>query len=146
MDVAWLYGLSRGTIYGVVRGTVCSSTVRGAALGHGVRVCHIWILTLNASCVLLTRDWFLNNNKKDTSRKHRKRRSHFWTLLKGENQQTENQSVLTYTTDSQYHGTPFHAPWYVLSAECKLDVLKLISADEMVGDRRDLATLAGASD
>ena len=36
--------------------------------------------------------------------------------------------------------------WYVLSAQGKLDVLKLISAEEMVGDRRDLATLAGASD
>ena len=36
--------------------------------------------------------------------------------------------------------------WYVLSAEGKLDVLKLISADEMVEDRRDLASLARASE
>ena len=34
--------------------------------------------------------------------------------------------------------------WYVLSAEGKLDILKLISADEAVVDRRDLATLSGS--
>ena len=32
--------------------------------------------------------------------------------------------------------------WYVLSAAGKLDVLKLISAEEMVGDRRELSSSA----
>ena len=49
-------------------------------------------------------------------------------------------------TEGAHSGQQRQQQWYVLSAEGKLDVLKLISADEMVGDRRDLATLAGASD
>ena len=46
---------------------------------------------------------------------------------------------------AQTSGQQHQQQWYVLSSEGKLDVLKLISAEEMVGDRRDLATLAGAS-
>ena len=45
-------------------------------------------------------------------------------------------------TSGVYSGQQRQQQWYVLSAQGKLDVLKLISADEMVGDRRDLATLA----
>ena len=48
-------------------------------------------------------------------------------------------------TTGIHSGRQRQQQWYVLSAQGKLDVLKLISADEMVGDRRDLATLAGAS-
>ena len=44
-------------------------------------------------------------------------------------------------TPGVYSGHQRQQQWYVLSAQGKLDVLKLISADEMVGDRRDLATL-----
>ena len=49
-------------------------------------------------------------------------------------------------TSGVHSGEQRQQQWYVLSAQGKLDVLKLISAEEMVGDRRDLATLAGASD
>ena len=45
-------------------------------------------------------------------------------------------------TDGVYSGQQRQKQWHVLSAEGKLAVLKLISADELVGDRRDLATLA----
>ena len=45
-------------------------------------------------------------------------------------------------TEGEYSGQQRQKQWHVLSAEGKLAVLKLISADELVGDRRDLATLA----
>ena len=45
-------------------------------------------------------------------------------------------------TEGAYSGQQRQKQWHVLSAEGKLDVLKLISADELVGDRRDLSTIA----
>ena len=48
-------------------------------------------------------------------------------------------------TVGAHSGQQRQQQWYVLSAEGKLDVLKLVSANEMVRDRRDLATLAGAN-
>ena len=49
-------------------------------------------------------------------------------------------------TEGVHSGEQRQQQWYILSAEGKLDILKLISADEMVGDRCDLATLAGLND
>ena len=49
-------------------------------------------------------------------------------------------------TEGVHSGQQRQQQWYVLSSQGKLDVLKLISADEMMGDRCDLATLAGASE
>ena len=45
-------------------------------------------------------------------------------------------------TSGVYSGQDRQQQWYVLSADGKLDILKLISADELIGDRRDLDTLA----
>ena len=45
-------------------------------------------------------------------------------------------------TSGVYSGQDRQQQWYVLSADGKLAILKLISADELIGDRRDLDTLA----